>query len=227
MKPLRPFYDVPRLRHTFLLAALALSSAVTGTAQVVSFNFTGTIQQVDDPAALLPGDITVGLPYSGTVTYNTLQVQDVLPLDPSNGLYLFQGPSAGEFSMNVTLGSHVISVNPGPSLPNYIQAFLGDVDDLLDYGAREALLDGANPPGDLFEWSANVSLRDSTATVLASDALPTSSPVLGDFNNPVFYFETLGPNNYSFSGAIISISPVPEPAATCAVIATGLAALAV
>jgi hypothetical protein len=210
-----------------LVAMLAVATAFSARAQTISFNFSGTIQSVNDPNSVLPNDITVGLPFSGTLTYDTSLVQDFVQADPNNGVYRFEGAAANHFSMNVGFGSHTLTVNPSPSLPNYIQAFLGS-SHVLDHGAREFLLDGANPPGNLVDWSANLRLDDSTATALPSDALPTSVPLLSDFTMTQFLFDASnGPDTFLVTGGVTSITPVPEPAAFGAIVAAALVGFAV
>ncbi len=204
------------------MALLTAPDAFRLDAQVVSFNFSGTINTVSDPNSVLPNDITTGIAYSGTVTYNTANLQDAFPADPNNGVYRFEGAALNDFNMTVTLGSHSITVNPSPSLPHYIQAYLVS-DHLLDYGSREPRLDGSQPPGSLGDWSANVTLWDSTKSALTSDALPVASPTLSKFNNPLFSFSANnGTDTFYVAGPLASITPVPEPATTGLAIGAGL-----
>jgi len=222
-QPKRAASALQNLVRSLTFAALFLGA--TANAQIVSFEFSGTIQQVTDPGGLLPADITAGVPYSGIVTYDTSRVTDFVPGDSGNGVYRFQGSSANDYAMNATVGTHTISWNPTPTLPNYIQAYLLS-NHLLDYGARQPQLDGAQPPGSIVDWNANVSLWDTTSTALSSDALPTSAPVLGLFDQPTFYLQAAnGADNYYFGGPITSITPVPEPASAALAAAVGLLGL--
>ena len=205
------------------LAVINLAASLTANAQIVSFNFAGTFQSVSDENNVLPADITPGMTFAGTITYDNSHASDSFPLDSSNGLYRFEGLAANDFSMTLNFGGHTIQWNSvPPSLPNYIQA-LNSTPDLLDYAAREFLLDNSPAPGTGGNATAHVQLSDNSSMVLSSDALPTVAPVFSAFNSRSFYFDrSNGSDNYEVVGVVTSTTPVPEPAAIGLTVGLGL-----
>lgn len=192
-----------------LLAGLAVPAA---HADVVSFTFEGSVRSVGDPNGKLPGDIVVGTPLSGTISYETSGLADTAPGDPANGYYWFQGPTANGFSMSVNLGSHVLSKAPSPALPDSVYVSYGSSHEVA-YTANYALFDGAQPPGSINDWYASIVLFDSSATALTSDALPLTTLSLASFSDPYFIFlSNNGTDNYAVYGDITTLTPVPEPA---------------
>lgn len=206
------------------IAAFALLGAIGSPAATVSFTFEGTLTTVSDSGGLLPTDLLVGMPFTGSVAYDTSAVADSAPGDPANAYYRFQGPAANDFTLTINLGPHTITVDPSPVLPNEVYVGYG-ASHQVEYQARYNLFNGARPPGSIVDWHASLVLYDPTATALASDAIPQSPLSLGDFSDPYFYFgASNGADTYTLFGEITTLTPVPEPAST-GLIGCGAAAI--
>jgi hypothetical protein len=221
MKSIRPSSTLSKRAAAVVAVAVGVLCPAGADAQTVSFTFSGTITFVDDAGTLLPGDIVVGTPFSGTVTYDIANVVDHNPGSSTVGVYWFQGAAQNDFAMTVALGSHTISYDAAPALPNAIEVYYDSYHE-LNYLARFPLLDGATPPGTIGDWGVSVTLDDNSATVLSSDAIPSSAPSLGNFGSDQFLFRAYnGSDTYSLYGDITTLTPVPEPA-TASLIAIGV-----
>jgi hypothetical protein len=212
------------------LLGLILLTASSVSAQVVSFNFTGSLSSVSDQATYLPDDIQSGQSFTGTITYDTAHVSDSDA--SSNGQYIFTGAAQGDFSMtvNVSAPGHVYSftsVAVPPIVQNSVQVQTAFQ---IDYTVGDALMDGAPLPAVSNGSRLILSLSDVSGSALSNDALPTSAPAFSDFVNHRLFFEgqeTGGFTVYGFEGTIDSITPVPEPATAAACAGFGLLVFAV
>jgi len=215
---------------SLLVAVGTLLSPIALDAQVVSFNFSGTVTGAFDTGGLLPPEITAGgTPFSGTLTYNSALPSDTSS-DPTQGAYVY--PSATGFSMSVTIGSHTFATgSPAPDshliiVANGSGGISGTADELYFDGERPTL-DGGAVPGSPTTWHMILILDDNSATSLNSKTLPTSVPSLASFPTRADWFmnakDGIGNNIYELDTHITSITPVPEPASACAVAAGGLA----
>src|SRR5262245_53647527 len=96
-----------------MVAAGTLLFIVSPKAQIVSFNFAGTVSGFLDTIGAWPAEITgTGTPFTGTFTYDSSATDS--SSDPTRGAYSY--PSAVGFSMSVTIGSHTFATgSPSPN----------------------------------------------------------------------------------------------------------------
>lgn len=147
----------------------ALWSVPASRADAITFNFTGTVTQVNfDPSDPFSGSIVFGTPITGAYTFDSASM-DSAPADPSTGSYqafgtLFGATAAmggNTFSTTGFLGINVFNSNPD------------------QYG----VLACAGGPGSCFSGDLTISLflQDASGGVFSSDALPLNPPALSSF----------------------------------------------
>ena len=180
------------MRNTWILALTCMVALTAGTAQAIptTFSFTGTV--TDDPFGLS----SFGAPISGSYTFDSA-AGDVIA-DPATGSFPSAGAAFG-FTANVDGTNYSV---PAPLFVNTANNIVG-VD---QYGAiaLDALL------------TLEIFLQDSTATALASDALPLLPPALASFDLRQFRLfspdaEFLGTVDTLTCTAGCSAQAVPEP----------------
>ena len=73
---------------TILLIAVTFTKS--SVAQIVSFNVSGSLDDVYNPQNLLPSSIIVGTPFTGTITYDPtgFSIQDV---NASSAVWFYTG----------------------------------------------------------------------------------------------------------------------------------------
>jgi hypothetical protein len=214
------------LRQRFILAAVVVVPALgawaaPADAAPITFNFTGTITQVNlDPDVPIEGAPTFGTPFSGSYTFESTSVD--LIAQPGSGSYSSpQGPPS-QFVVEIgggtsrTVNFVNIGVFDGASSDTYSVLACGDpLCSSLVLGLDFLDLDG---------------------TALASDALPLDAPPFAAFELAQFTFRSVNELlQAEFLGQVTSLTcvdgcaptpaptPVPEPA-TVVLCATGLIA---
>ncbi len=193
---------------------------IQAEAEPIRFSFAGTLHTVNDTGSALPDDITVGAPFSGHTLYDPDMAKD-LEKSPLAGEYLL------EMSYTINLGEHTLEVQR--TLVNVI-----DNQPLDDPpGVRDAFLilnAETTTLGNLNIANMAVLLKDLTASVFDSDALPLPSDgvTIDDFTEGErsFVLNGSGPPVTPFTvvGTIDSIAfdVVPEPATFVLVLAGSL-----
>jgi hypothetical protein len=212
-------FDPARLAACVVFAAVVGASVTAGSARatVISYQITGEVGQVDDLGdAVFGGAFTVGMPFTGTASYDT-SMPDVDP-DPGDGRYE-SDPVGSLIGLSMSVGGLDITTNPS-----------------LSWGS--ALV--RNDPG-AFNDSFRVVVNDpdtSTAlsvdqleffllaadhAALSSDNLPTDLD-LNDWQQiHTLSFLAIDQGNFGFVfGEIQTLTKVPEPTAGL-LLAIGLA----
>ena len=156
----------------------------------ITIKIVAKVVNIDDPYNLLGGIINVNDTINGKYTYDS-EVPDGDP-EPTMGEYLQNSSSCG---IKVKAGGLVYETNASDT---YGIVIFNDV----DYFGDSYVLISANynrPSNglqvDIIMWW----LHDSSCTALSSDALPTTAPVLSDFNQSAdgFGFIIFGSDPYN------------------------------
>jgi hypothetical protein len=206
-----------------VIAALLCAAAVEVRADIVSFGFSGVISTFYNPSNALPGNISVGMPFSGVLTYDTSAVYlggDLDPGDPAVGDYYFN--TNGGFWLQVSVAGHTFaSVQPGPG-QSFASIAVHNYDGIDDTFSADAStptirLDGAPLPGTYNSSGFEFYLFDNSGTACTNDALPTVPPQLAAFPS-THRFELnashSGPWTYDVIGTITNISAPFAPTLT-------------
>lgn len=190
-----------------------LSASFHTEAQLVTFNFSGTLHTKLDPSNALPASITSTSAFTGTVSYDIGAVPDSAPADPTYGYYIYNVPG---LSMSITIaGNTFVSLAPS----NHTDVFIihdeqpGTPYDELDWEVNTLTLNAAAMPG-VTDANMDVDLQDQTSTALTTDARPTAAPPLSIFPNLkrwYLYGGTNGTRVYYLEGNISSIVPIQPP----------------
>ncbi|MBI4717717.1 MAG: hypothetical protein HY763_07940 [Planctomycetes bacterium] len=170
------------------------AGGIVARAAPITWTFGGTITYVRDDLNLLGGQVTVGVPYSGLFTFAS-DTPDALPDDPTEGWY-----SGALVHIDGRVGPFGLA---GPN---------GLVNEIL---IRDGLNDRITVRG-----SANFTATDMVfqvflgtgdARTLVTDGLPSSVPLLSDFELASFrIFDPTETVPLSLIGSLESL--VPEPA---------------
>ncbi len=177
-------------------AAALLACALGGVqarADIVTINFSGTVDFAFATFTLPGGDILPGDPISGSLTYDTFAA-DQAPGDPSTGVYALTG-----FSM--TIGSNSFTLSAAPPSPTLtIENEVGGVDAMTaDLLANDGVRD----------ITTSLRFEDPSGTVLSSDALPLSFPAFGP---GTLFMEFIGPEGELFlEGTVFGPPVIPAP----------------
>jgi len=186
-------------------------------AELVAISLTAEVTYVNDLDGVLEGKIQTGDVLSGKYIYD-LSTPDMFPDNPRSGVYWHYYSPSG-ISLNV--GGFVFETNPS-NIEFLVGIYNRDDSDgylLMSY-SNLALSNGI--------WVDQISwqLNDYSCTALSSDALPTTAPVLEDWESTNYLLITLGEKGGagSIQATVTSVELVPEPASAL-VMGVGLALL--
>jgi hypothetical protein len=221
-----------RARLQFVLAASAVVVTATPvSAALVSYNFSGTISQVNDTAAPTGnvGGITIGDTFFGSFQFETNDAGPDLDADPSRGLYFPTGSVVS--SITATIDGLTFVAGPGAvDIRNNVVSTLGPNTDLLNYtgGAVDTFPAGWSTTTPLAS-SLQIAFADASGLTLPNDALVTSfDPSQWDaaqvglsFSNVSFPGGT--DTNVSIIGDVnLTPAAVPEPSSAALLAIAGL-----
>jgi len=203
----------------FVVVAL---SAGNLWAEIIEINITAEITGVDDPDGLLNGQLSVGSIISGSYIYDS-DTPDSSPA-PDYGRYLHYSPPYG---ISLSGGGFTFQTDPDnvEFLVGIANGYIGIEDGYLLRSYNNLPLYDNVSVGHI-SWQ----LDDSTGTALSSTALPTTPPVLEDWDGDWGIRITGGiPDEHGkFMESFLIEAPVtyviPEPA-TVLLLALGSLAL--
>ena len=141
---------------------------------IITIEIVGKITEVSDPYNLLGGAIQVNDKITGKYIYESGK-PDLFPEDPTYGYYEY---ISSTFGMELNTGGFEFKTNP--SNVQFLIIIYNDdpySDDGYMVGSEENLPLSNGLLVDIFYWT----LGDPTHTALSSDALPTTAPVLSDW----------------------------------------------
>jgi hypothetical protein len=175
-------------------------------AKLVPIAFTGEVTRVSETRNSLEGRINVGDMITGIYVYDSSTPDS----DPSlhTGLYEHFLPPCG---ITLTAGGFVFTTDPTD-----VQFYVGVANDFFTIvGIHDAftLRSYKNLPlsNGVEVYSIGLGFWDPSAGVLSSDALPTTAPVLDDWQAAGLAIGGIG-RTYTFSAHLTSAVLVPEPA---------------
>ena len=180
------------------------------SAAELSFHFSGTITNIDDPTGTLNSSVQIGAPYSVTFTFNLDQPDS--DSDPVLGLYYQTGMpyrlSVGDY--DVTIPGYSMSVYDNQlssSVPPYIYH-----DHYVD--TVGTLMSGPTVNGARFLFG-RLAMSGGPSSVFASDDLFTTPPDISMFPSRTWHFSgDRGGHTGIFYiyGDVAEMTAVPEPA---------------
>jgi hypothetical protein len=196
--------------------ALGLLLSSGSVAWAVTFQFTGQLAPAYGPGAgVISNIVTVGLPCSGTVTYQP-QAASAAPHDPGNEAYYeFKGT---DMRITLLVGTNVFTSTDSSSCQvEVIYKTWSPISDGLSHTAVGALLNGGPLPGATDSQTLNIEMLTTNLDALSSDALPTQPPQLDSFvvtgdsgyREVVFYTYKNGSLDYGFYANLTSITAPP------------------
>ncbi len=174
---------------TLSLAILVwLIPASRSSAAVVSWGFSGVLSRADNNSNAVPSNITVGMPFSGYVTYDTAALNggDYNP-SASSSQYYFSTNTG--ITVVVQIGGTTFSStnrNPGNNFAGIAvrDNLSGSFDELNLYTAGGSpLVNGAPIPFDFDQGAIEINFKDFKKTAVSSDALPTFIPGYPQFDS--------------------------------------------
>lgn len=173
---------IHQLKETFVRAPLSLLCGIlvvsfafsSASAEMLTFNVTGSVTQVNDAGNVLGGAVTPGQRLNGSYSYETSVAPQ--PLATNGNRYVLQGTAA---RIRLTTGSLTFESNPSGTGFTQIEVY-------------------NNPPGAGSDWMSMTSngfsplangatigsvfmqLNDSTGTMISAPTLPITAPSLAN-----------------------------------------------
>ena len=186
------------LAAVFVILALSVNSL---EATIITINLTAEIAEVYDISGLLEGNVNVGDTITGSYTYDS-STPDSNPLETIGSYEHFNAP----YGVTLSVGGFVFQTDPDNV--DFLVTILNDNNGSDDYtfGSYNNLPLSNGVGVSFISWA----LDDYTATALSSDALPTTPPVLEDWESIAGITITYGPKGSSMIRAHVT-SAVPEP----------------
>ena len=182
----------------FVFLALSANSL---QATIITIDIAAEIAEVDDLGGLLEGQVNVGDTITGSYTYDSA-TPDSNPLETIGNYEHFNAP----YGVSLSVGGFVFQTDPDNV--NFLVTILNDNNGSDDYtfGSYNNLPLSNGVGVSFISWA----LDDYTATALSSDALPTTPPVLEDWESIAGLTITYGPKGSSMIRGHVT-SAVPEP----------------
>jgi hypothetical protein len=186
--------------RTVMTAMVVAMVAGSAWAVPITWTFSGELTQVSDYGSL-PGDVVVGMPFSGSFTYEP-PIPDSLPDSETQAIY-HVGPQA----LQVQIGSYqIISADE-----NSISVISSPATDRVWLGA----LDLDTPFGLATEW--DLLFTDADSDILSSTDLPLTPPPLEPLETKRMLGQGAG---FRIEGMVLQL--IPEPG--CITLAIALSA---
>ena len=195
-----------------LFVLIVLSAALCVQAQVITIAIEASVREIYDDADLLEGAITIDDIITGTYTYST----DVADTNPSSTVGDYE---YSESSYGVELLCNGLEFKTDPCDVDFLLKIINDKD--YGYGEEDVYLFYSynNLPLlssigiDSISWQLN----DYTGTAISSTALPSTAPILEDWQSLVgvhIRSEKIGDNYDTFHiyADVTSAIVIPEPA---------------
>jgi len=193
---------------TFLVCIIYIWSASffpsDAHAGFITIQITGEIDDVYDPHGYLEGKIEPGDIIKGFYTYET-SIPDSSPMDPVQGNYWHYAPPAG---IALTVGGFNFLTDPfNIAFRIVIRNNTPSGNDIYGVESSNILPLSNGTQVDYISWS----LKDHTVSALLSDALPTTVPVLDDWQEN--HLQIDNGRYYSIGATVTSSEIIPEPMA--------------
>lgn len=173
-------------------------------ATLVTIAIEGVVDYVDDPYGLLPSEVTPGDAITGTYIYDT-DTPNSSSL-PDGGRYQHYAYPCGIYLSVAGLDFMTDPANTN-FLIEIVNNFPGDAYSVISYSN----LSLSNETGvNNISWG----LRDysASATAISSADLPTTAPVLDDWEHNLLLIGGVDREGFVIAGYVTSAVPVPEPA---------------
>ena len=203
---------LPLLLGGLLLGSLPLSAA---KADSLTYLATGVLFEIADPNDAFQGELSLGMPFSGTIQYET----GSSPVHTSSGSAQFEwDPLGTAFSISISVGPITASTNPAG------RGTMGVTNNGGGYDRFGALAFGTVSTG------ANITImdfvfRDSTASAWNGVAIPTELD-LADFDYTYMGIVVSQAGNLGVAlGQIDTLTLIPEPS-TALLLLLGLTGMA-
>lgn len=183
------------------VACLALASGAR--ASLITYAITGVVDSVDDGADIFGGAFSAGMPFTGSLRYDT-SLPDVDPLS-STGRYEAD-PVGNLLGITMSLGGVDLTTNPALSWGSVV---------VLDEADNDLFLTVINDPESSAAWSADqleVLLVSEHGDSVSSDSLPLDLDLADWGTTHTLSFLSIEQLNFGFVfGEIQSITKLPEP----------------
>lgn len=212
----------PRSRVLLLPLFLAwLCTSTAAVAALITVEFSGTIDFIDDADGVTDGSVAEGVPFTGTATWDDAAT-DSAPGDPIFGNY---HGSAPPWNLVLDVGSYAFAPGTGLGVRATVANFPANRPevDVFRVEAQAATVNGAPSTSSLTAGPSFV-LRSDGNAVLTSDALTgvPLSPSAWDFVGVEVFM--IAEEGFAFFSGSIDQYAIPEPA-TAAALSLGLALL--
>jgi hypothetical protein len=187
------------MKRRIISIIIVIISALPAQAELITIEITAEVDSVlDGGGRLLEGRINIGDIITGTYTYDS----DTQDSNPSStvGSYWHYAPPAG---ISLTVGGFEFQTDPA-NLRFLVGIGNDSTSDSYILGSNSNLPLSNGTLVSFIVWQ----LVDPTATALSSDALPTTPPILGQWQEN---FLRIGDFRTFFIDAHVT-SAVPEPA---------------
>jgi hypothetical protein len=186
-------------------------------AEIITIGLTGLVDYVDDPYNLLQGSVSVDNPITGYYTYEST-TPDTNPSSTVGDYWHYSAPAG----VSLTVGGYTFKtdlsdvkflmevVNNHSSMDNYL------------FGSYNNLSLSNGVPVMHVSWQ----LDDYSGTALSSTDLPTTAPVLADWQYDYLHlsggYSEPVKQEFLITGHVISVQLIPEPATLILLMTGGL-----
>lgn len=195
------------MKTKFLILALCVTlyfCAAPAFASLVTIEISGHVTSASGSA--LPATIYENVPFTGTYAYDTLMSDS--DSDPQRGVYEHSSPYGTSIALGgcefKTTSDHVdqfeIQIKNDVSLNGVWDSYTVFSDENISIPYLDSTIG-------YISWV----LADSTHTVLSSDALPLTAPVLTDWSYNQIEIYGFGNSGLWIRGTVTQVALIPEP----------------
>lgn len=176
-----------RLVKILTLVVLAAASNSSSKAALVTYWFSGVVENFQDPSNIVPPGITEGTPFVGRISYDPAGVRFATTNSSGGGVssqYEYDNLTAFSFTVHIAGNTIANTVAPGgKSGLIAVEDNVSERDLYLAETASMLMLNGTNMVTEPNQAAMSLALINSDSTALTSSALPLAAPVLSQFSD--------------------------------------------
>ncbi len=187
-------------KAVLLGVSFVLGLACLAPADPITIQISGEVNSLGGYTEAIPDTIYAGVAFTGTYTYNSSTADS--DSNPQRGEYVYDSP----YGISILVGGYEFKTAPSHTGQVEMRILTNDL--YIVFSDENVSIPSVDFEVDTIRWD----LHDNTYDAISSDALPTTAPVLDDWNyNVLKIYGAYGPNRTGLAiyGTVTQATPEP------------------